>query len=41
MSYRESDKSIVLKIIGIINLEEKRDLHNIALAKGNIVYTQG
>ena len=29
--YRESDKPIVLKILGIINLEEKRGLHNIAL----------
>ena len=31
MSCRESDKSIVSLILRIINLEEKRDLLNIAL----------
>ena len=31
MEYWQSYKSIVLKILGIINLEEKRGLHNIAL----------
>ena len=33
MSYWQSYKSIVLQILGIINLEEKRDLRNIALDK--------
>ena len=33
MNYRESDKSIVLLILGIISLEEKRDLYNTALVK--------
>ena len=33
MKYRESDILIVLMILGIINLEEKRGIHNTALDK--------
>lgn len=33
MNYRESDKSILLLILGIISLKEKRDLRNTALVK--------
>ena len=33
MEYWQSYKSIVLMILGIINLEEKRDLRNIVLVE--------
>lgn len=33
MEYWQSYKSIVLMILGIINLEEKRNLRNIALVE--------
>lgn len=28
MKYRQSDRFVVLKIMGIINPQERRDLHN-------------